>query len=745
MTTTLDVASETDLNSAISTIDAASSGASYLIEFTSGFTESSALIAIVENAGVTTTINGGGNTLDGASTYQGLFVYSGVVTVQNLTIAHTLAKGGDGGGGGAGFGGGLFIAGTNSGFATGGTVTLSAVNFTGDGATGGAGGSGGAGGNLSGSTLGFGLGGAAGGSSGLPGGFGGGGGTGFSTGGQGGFGGGGGASVSNGGGPGGGGLGAGADIFVQQGGSLIIEGGVLSAGTVTGGAGAGSPSAFGSGIFLQGNQTITLAPGAGQTLTVDGVIADQTGSGFGAGAGGIAAGTGGGSIVFGAVDTYTGTTSLGGGTTLELESGASALASTLTFTGAGTLQLDSLASKVNNITSFAGATETLHFSGIAPGSVTITESTPNTATVDGMVVTGTFGSLSKVSDGAGGTLVTAACFREGTRIATMRGEVAIETVRVGDLARTSLGAHRPVVWIGYRAVEIARHPRPQDVMPVRVRAHAFDAGQPSRDLFLSPDHAVYLDGVLIPVRYLLNGASIAQVPASRVTWWHVELDAHDTVLAEGLPTESYLDTGNRGAFANGGPVVHAHPDFSRSTALAVWDARACAPLVTDGAAVEAMRARLIDRLASLGHHTTTDPDLRVLAGDAPLDVQEDGEWFRCAVPPGVRTLRLVSRATHPAELHADSADWRRLGVAVTGLRLDGADIAFDDPRLGAGWLAAEPGMRWTDGDATLDVPSTGMLELRVWRSLRFHADSEVAPTPQAACWGPAARHATVAP
>ena len=79
---------------------------------------------------------------------------------------------------------------------------------------------------------------------------------------------------------GGGGLGAGGDIFVAQGGTLTIDGGLLSQGTAEGGGtGAQQGGAYGSGIFLQGDETITLSATAGTPLTVSGVIADQTGSG----------------------------------------------------------------------------------------------------------------------------------------------------------------------------------------------------------------------------------------------------------------------------------------------------------------------------------------------------------------------------------------------------------------------------------------------------------------------------------
>ena len=157
----------------------------------------------------------------------------------------------------------------------------------------------------------------------------------------------------------------------------------------------------------------------------------------------------------------------------------------------------------------------------------------------------------------------------------------------------------PIVWIGQRVVNCARHLRPEQVWPVRIRAGAFGSARPCRDLLLSPDHAVYVDvdtedgvpGVLIPVRLLINGGSIAQVKMDQVTYYHVELPRHDVVLAEGLPAESYLDTGNRGNFANAGGAVALHPDFASLT----WDAAGCAPLVVTGPRLEAVRRRLAER------------------------------------------------------------------------------------------------------------------------------------------------------
>src|SRR5208282_1924961 len=110
---------------------------------------------------------------------------------------------------------------------------------------------------------------------------------------------------------------------------------------------------------------------------------------------------------------------------------------------------------------------------------------------------------------------------------------------------------------------------------------------------------------LIPVRYLINDATIVQEAADSITYWHVELFRHDIVLAEGLPTESYLDTGNRSAFANGGAAPTAlHPAFARDA----WNTLACARLVTGGPTLERMRTALLGRATELGHATTRDAE-----------------------------------------------------------------------------------------------------------------------------------------
>lgn len=206
-----------------------------------------------------------------------------------------------------------------------------------------------------------------------------------------------------------------------------------------------------------------------------------------------------------------------------------------------------------------------------------------------------------------GALVAVACFVSGTAIAVPGGEVTVDQLRVGDVVTLADGGTAPVVWLGHRRLDCRRHPRPVDVWPVRIVAHAFGLGRPRQDLRLSPDHAVSIEGVLIPIRYLLNGATVQQEEAGWITYWHAELPSHGVLLAEGLPAESYLDTGNRTAFAHDSHTTMAHPDFARS----VWRQQGCAPLVTEGPVFDRVYRCLLAQAVALGWEACDIGDGRV--------------------------------------------------------------------------------------------------------------------------------------
>ncbi len=238
-----------------------------------------------------------------------------------------------------------------------------------------------------------------------------------------------------------------------------------------------------------------------------------------------------------------------------------------------------------------------HFTSPVSGILDVMDNTTTLASINliGDYVGFTFGFG---SDGqtTPGTDIFVGCFAAGSRILTDRGEVPVESLREGDLAVTlsEIGAKcGPVRWIGVARIDIDRHPRPRAVTPIRILAGAFGDDLPHRDLLLSPDHAVYVDGVLIPIQYLENGATIRrEAIGGVVTYYHVELDEHAVLVADGLPVESYLDTGGRANFLNGGGVRALYPEFAARR----WETQGCAPLIVTGPALRAVRDRLNSRV-----------------------------------------------------------------------------------------------------------------------------------------------------
>ncbi len=145
------------------------------------------------------------------------------------------------------------------------------------------------------------------------------------------------------------------------------------------------------------------------------------------------------------------------------------------------------------------------------------------------------------------------CFAEGTLILTPDGERPVERLRVGDLVVTPGGSSpvAPLRWVGHLHVDLTRQRDRTRVAPVMIKAGALAEGVPFRDLHVSPDHGVLVDGRLVAARLLLNGITIVQQTWLReVTYHHLELARHDVLVSEGALTESYLDDGNRHLFGN---------------------------------------------------------------------------------------------------------------------------------------------------------------------------------------------------
>ncbi len=320
-----------------------------------------------------------------------------------------------------------------------------------------------------------------------------------------------------------------------------------------------------------------------------------------------------------------------------------------------------------------------------------------------------------------------ACYLSGTQIRSARGEVDVDSIREGDevtVRRDGQDVLEPVRWVGYSSVDLARHAHVEDAAPIRIRANAIAQKQPVRDLLVSPEHCLVMDGYCVPAKLLVNGGSIvSERDHAPFTYYHIELDRHGILLAENTPAESYLDTGNRSLFDNGPDPRQLHPRFRLNANAAAWATEACAPLAQSIDAIQAIWRRLADRSVAIGY-PVAEPRL---VEDAGICLVADGRiieptadrngCFVFVVPEEIKTVVCISRFCIPSDkMIASQRDTRRLGVRVNWIAICSNHIetviAADHPALADGWHDIERDAtslwRWTDGAAA--IPWNGVTD-----------------------------------
>ncbi len=231
------------------------------------------------------------------------------------------------------------------------------------------------------------------------------------------------------------------------------------------------------------------------------------------------------------------------------------------------------------------------------------------------------------NDSATDTDTVVPCYCPGTHIRTARGEKRVETLRIGDKVMTASGALRPIKWIGRRGYAGRFIRGDKNVLPICIRAGALDDKVPKRDLWVSPHHALYLDSVLIEAKDLVNGVSIVQADrVEKVEYFHIELDSHDVIIAEGALAESYIDDHSRALFHN----AHEYDALYPTPAPAA--ARYCAPRLDEGYAVEAVRQRIAARAGLL--RIAGGERMGTLCGHVEqVDAHRIAGWAQCSEHP----------------------------------------------------------------------------------------------------------------
>lgn len=317
-----------------------------------------------------------------------------------------------------------------------------------------------------------------------------------------------------------------------------------------------------------------------------------------------------------------------------------------------------------------------------------------------------------------GNTYIGACFLAGSMIRTPAGEAAVENIRVGDEVSVSLNgeeAVRKVTWVGAKKVSVRSGLADDEAgYPIRVLKGAIADGAPYKDLLITPEHCLFFERRFVPARMLVNGASIFYDKSiTSYDYYHFETEAHSVIWADGVLTESYLDTGNRATFGQRGPVV------TLGGRQKTWEEDAAAPLDVERGFVEPLFRRIEARAKAAGLESrvakpilTQDPDLRLVTdtGAEIRPVRSAGSVVSFMIPANVGSVRIVSRASRPSDVIGPFVDDRRVfGVAVGDLSLyEGGRLANVTAHLtdGAvpGWNALEwKDTRWTSGDALLPL------------------------------------------
>ncbi|KAA8384427.1 Hint domain-containing protein [Acetobacter sp. DmW_136] len=338
--------------------------------------------------------------------------------------------------------------------------------------------------------------------------------------------------------------------------------------------------------------------------------------------------------------------------------------------------------------------------------------------------------------GYDGDTATIDCFLAGALIETPQGPRAIEDIQIGDAVFVySDGARKVsrVTWAGHAPAK-ANTALTQDEAgyPIRIVANALAEHVPSTDLLITPEHCLFFHGKFVPARMLVNGSSIFyDTSIVSYEYYHIETAEHTIIMANGVLTESYLDTGNRASFQQNGSVVMLGRAPTKS-----WEHDAAAPLCIDRTFVEPLFHALSYRTNNIaGCHvsarnveTTTNPNLHLVTQSGAIvhPARHTTCQYSFMLPPNTQSVRIVSRASRPVDIIGPFVNDRRyLGIAIANIHLLCAEDVHNinvhlQAEKPAGWYAEEAaGCAWTDGDALLPLDGyltdgkIGMLSITV--------------------------------
>lgn len=340
---------------------------------------------------------------------------------------------------------------------------------------------------------------------------------------------------------------------------------------------------------------------------------------------------------------------------------------------------------------------------------------------------------------ADGNVVFEACFLAGTMIDMGHSLCAVENIQIGDFVmaydwQNKQKKPRAVTWVGTKHVYV--NPSLSDDLagyPVRVLQGAIADNIPNKDLLITPEHCLFFEGKFIPVRMLVNGHSIFyDYSITSYDYYHIETEDHSVIYADGMMTESFLDTGNHKIFDETGNVTSLSVKPSKN-----WEEDAAAPLTVARDGVEPVYRQIEQRAREMAVPCQTLPvqltdnaDLHLITDNNQMIhnyiVKEDRVIFN--VPSNTTHVRIMSRVGRPSETMGAFIDDRRyLGVLIGEIKISQANrqetinLHHNTEYLN-GWDVKEAvPCRWTNGNAHLPVKALVNIKTPITISLQILA------------------------
>ncbi|CAI3951730.1 Hint domain-containing protein [Commensalibacter papalotli (ex Botero et al. 2024)] len=335
-----------------------------------------------------------------------------------------------------------------------------------------------------------------------------------------------------------------------------------------------------------------------------------------------------------------------------------------------------------------------------------------------------------------GNLIYEVCFLAGSMIKTLEGEIAVEDIRIGDKIlsfnwQQNKEDVQSVRWVGNKTVKVNPTLHDDEAgYPVRILKDAIAEGTPCKDLLITPEHCLFFNGKFTPARMFVNGYSIFyDYSITNYTYYHFETEEHSVIWANGVLTESYLDTGNQTQFSQHGDcAILIRPKKPKT-----WGKDAGAPLMVDRSYVEPLYHTLLQRAIKMGlpmmqdkNQLTHDPDFHLITQDG-LTIEPishfQGRYIFPLPDENIKSVYLVSRTSRLNDIDGPFEDNRHeLGISVGSIQIVSAayniqvinmtnHLTQDDL---PGWhtLEQQP-CRWTKGKALLNLPDNNHKERKL--------------------------------